>query len=86
MDRNSTLQASLKARGPIFCNQSIELNNLNNFCSLCLYKIFTSKKIFKWTEIRLSRRALMSVGLFKKNSILDLNGQNNFVLYIFTKC
>ena len=46
MDRNSTLQASLKARGPIFFNQSIELNKLNNFRSICVKKIFTSKKLW----------------------------------------
>ena len=58
MDRNSTLQANLKARGPIFCNQSIDLNKLINFRSISLYKIFTSKKILEWTEIKHSRRAL----------------------------
>ena len=46
MDRNSTLQASFKAHGPIFCNQSIELNKLNNFCSICVKKIFISKKLW----------------------------------------
>ena len=46
MDRNSTLQASLEARGPIFCNQSIELYKLNNFCSICVKKMFTGKKLW----------------------------------------
>ena len=44
-DRNSTLQASLEAREPVFGNQLIELNKLNNFRSLCVKKIFTSKKL-----------------------------------------
>ena len=44
-DRNSTLQASLEARGPFLKNQSIDLTKLNNFCSICIYKIFTSKKL-----------------------------------------
>ena len=85
MDRNSTLQASLKARGPIFFNQSIELNKLNNFRSICLYKIFTSKKILEWTEIRLSRRALRPMGLifvFNRQSSINLT---TFVLYVFRR-
>ena len=46
MNRNSTLQASLEARGPIFCNQSIELYKLINFCSICVKKMFTGKKLW----------------------------------------
>ena len=56
MDRNLTLQASLEACEPICWNQSIEINNLNNFCSFCVYKIFTSKKL--WIKMFFgSRRA-----------------------------
>ena len=36
INRNLTLQASLEAFGPIFWNQSIELNTLNKFYSICL--------------------------------------------------
>ena len=64
IDRNSTLQASLEAHGPIFWNQLIDLNKLNNFCSICLYKMFTSKELSISTYIRLSRRALRTVGLY----------------------
>ena len=46
MDRILTLQASLKACGPTLWNQSIELNKLNNFCSICVRKIFISKKLW----------------------------------------
>lgn len=42
--RNSNLQMSLEARGPILGNESIEHNKLNKFCSTYLYKRFTSKK------------------------------------------
>ena len=45
IDINSTLQVSLEARGPILLNQSIDLYKLNNFCSISLYKMFTSKKL-----------------------------------------
>ena len=50
IDRKSTPQASLEAHGPIFLNQSIDLNILKNFCSICLYKIFTIKEILELTE------------------------------------
>ena len=47
MTRNSTLQASLNARGPIFfCKQSIELKKLNNFWSICVKNIITGKKLW----------------------------------------
>ena len=55
IDRNSNLQASLEARGPIIGNHSIELNALSNFCFICLNKMFISKKLTISTEIRLFR-------------------------------
>ena len=58
---------SLEARESILWNQSIELNTLNNFCSICLNKMFTSKKLSISTEIRISSRALRPVGLLKKS-------------------
>ena len=85
MDRNSTLQASIQARGPILCNQSIELNKLNNFRSICLYKIFTSKKILEWTEIRLSRRAFRPVGLFFAINRQSSINSTTFVLYVLRR-
>ena len=45
IDINSTLQASVEARGPIVLFQSIDLNKLHNFCCLCLNKMFISKKL-----------------------------------------
>ena len=90
MDRNSTLQASLKARGPIFFNQSIELNKLNNFRSICVKKIFTSKKLWikmfkKFVEIFSSifgsRRA--SAPLEPQN--WKWNHEDNYTLSTFTE-
>ena len=78
MDRNLTLQVSLEARVPTFWIQSIEFNNLNNFCCICLFKMFTCKKILISTEIRQYRRAFRPVGLFFKNQLIDLNKLNNF--------
>ena len=69
MDRNSTFQVSLKACGPIFWNQSIELNNPNNFCSICVMRIFTSKKLWK----------------FCRNFIVDFRVQASFGAFRATK-
>ena len=40
-----------KARGPILSNQSIELNKLNIFLSICVKRIFTSKKLWKLSKV-----------------------------------
>ena len=56
IDRNSTLQASLEARGPIFLFQLIDLNKLINFCSICLNKMFTNRKLSISTCIRFEFR------------------------------
>ena len=45
IDKISTLHVSLEARGPISWCRLIELDKLNNFCYICLYKIFTRKKL-----------------------------------------
>ena len=55
---------ALRPKGIFFFNQSIEFNNVNSFCSICLYKMFTSEKQLISTEIRLSRRAFRPVCLF----------------------
>ena len=90
MDRNLTLQASLKAHGPIWSNQSIELNKLNNFRSICVKKIFTSKKLwikmfYNFVEIFLSifgsRRA--SAPLEPQN--WKWNHEDNHALSTFTQ-
>ena len=78
IDRNATLQASLEARGLIFFYQSIEFNNLNIFCSICLYKMLTSKTLLLSTGIRLSGRAFRPMGLFFLFQLIYLNKLNNF--------
>ena len=46
--------------------------------------MFTSKKIFISTEIRLSRRALRPLGLFFKIQLLEFNRQNKlYSVYLY---
>ena len=90
MDKNSTLQASLKARGPIFFNQSIELNKLNNFRSICVKKIFTSKKL--WIKLFKKFVEIFSLifGSWRASAPLEpqnwkWNHENNHTLSTFTE-
>ena len=57
--KKSTLQASHWYRGPNSWYRSIELDKLNIFCSICLYKIFTRKKLLISTflDIKSTRQA-----------------------------
>ena len=44
-------QNRLSSRRPVSWYRSIDLNKLNNICSTCLYKIFTSEKLLKSNNI-----------------------------------
>ena len=51
----SNRQARHWARGPISWYRSKELDKLNNFCSICLFKIFKIKKLWCKTFLKIRR-------------------------------
>ena len=60
----STSQADIEARGHIYLNQTLELNNLDIFCSICPFRMFSLNMFMISTDIRLSRQALRPVCLY----------------------
>ena len=48
---NRPSRGAIRPAGLFFLYHTIELDKLNNFCSTCIYKQFTSKKVLKSTHI-----------------------------------
>ena len=81
IDKISTLQVSLEARGHISWYRSIELDKLNNFCCICLYKIFTRKKLLISTFLDIKSTCQASHGargLISWYHSIELDKVNNF--------
>ena len=81
IDTKLTLQASQKSHGPVSWYDSIDLDKLNNFCSRCLYKIFTRKKFLPSKNI--DRKSTLQASHMSRGSnswyrSIELDKLNNF--------
>ena len=92
IDKISNLQVCLEACGPISWYRSIELDKLNNFCSICLYKIITRKKSLPSTNFdkisirQASHEARRPISRYRSIHLNKLNKFCSICFYnIFTR-
>ena len=91
LDIKSNRQARHGARGPISWYRSKELDKLNNFCSISLYKIFTRKKLLvskNFDNLWILQASHEARGPFSWYCSIELDKVNNFCyicLYKFFK-